>query len=691
MVPTLRLMRAAAVLAALMVGGSPAMAEEGMWTFDAFPSARVKAQYGFAPDKAWLDRVQKATARLENGCSGSVLSKEGLVLTNHHCIEDCASALSSARRDLLVEGFLAADRKDEKGCPGLAVSILQSITDVTAKVRDAVKAATPAEVATTRAAAMAAIETEACGEAISQTCQVVTLYRGGQYKLYRYEHYDDVRLAFAPEMQAAFFGGDPDNFNYPRYAYDMALVRLYRDGRPAKFSSPLKLSATGPASGDLVFVPGNPGSTERLLTVSQLAFQRDHFLPWRSEYLAQLRGSLLATFNIGEEEARQTREAIAGVENSYKVFSNRRAALADPALFAAKVAEEKQLRDALAARPDLKAKYGDPFADIDRTVEAQRGVWLAYQMLEVRLGGGSTLLTDARTLLRNAAEAEKPAAEKLPEFAASRIGSLSRSIGAQSPLHPALETLEIEFWLLKTREVLGPEHPAVKALFGNRSAIEIARDVVANSRLSDPNTRKRLWGTTAEAKASNDPAIAVVRAIDAAAREARKAQEQTVDGPASNAAERIANLRFDVFGDSVYPDATFTPRLSYGVVQGWNDPVHGEVAPFTHVSGLWARATGAYPFDLVPSWSNARSKLDPQTQMNFVSTTDIIGGNSGSPVLNSKGDVIGLAFDGNIHSIGGAYGFDAKLNRTVSLSSALIVEGLRKVYGARALADELAR
>ncbi|MEP7210099.1 MAG: S46 family peptidase [Alphaproteobacteria bacterium] len=691
----MRIKLAAPVLAALLALVLPAVlapaagADEGMWTFDNFPSAKVKAAYGFSPDKAWLDRVQKASVRLEGGCSGSVVSKDGLVLTNHHCVADCLLALSSAGNDVTEKGFLAPARNDERICPAFEVSILQSINDVTERVKFATAEAAPQDVAAKRRAEMSLIEREGCHDDPAKRCQVVSLYRGGQYKLYRYDRYDDVRLVFAPEQQAASFGGDPDNFNFPRYDFDMSVLRLYRDGKPVTFSDPLKISAEGAREGDLVFVSGHPGSTDRLLTIAQLDFERDHFLPWRVEYLAQMRGSLLTESTKGEEEARQVYDALSGVENSVKVFKGERGALVEPAFFATKVAEEKKLRDALAMKPGLKAKYGDPFGDIEKIMRAQQSVWLPYQMLESRFGGGSVLLADARRLVRGAAERAKPDGQRLAEFSASRSRSLERIILAEAPVHPALEQLEIEFWLNKTREYLGADDPAVKAMFGKRSAAEIALDIISYSQLADASARRKLWDNPASVTASTDPAIVLARTVDAAAREARTKYETTVSGPLSTASEKVAGLRFDVLGENTYPDATFTLRLSYGAVKGWTDPVHGPTPAFTYVSGLWERATGAFPFNLGSMWVGAKAKLAPGAQMNMVSTNDVTGGNSGSPVLDRQGRVVGLAFDGNIHSLGGAYGFDPALNRTVSVASPILFEALRKVYGANALADEL--
>lgn len=679
-------------VASFLAFASLASADEGMWTYDRFPSAKVLQQYGFAPDQKWLDRVQRNSVRLDSaGCSGSVVSKDGLVLTNHHCVSDCMAALSSPDRDYLDDGFYTSARKDEKICPGFEATILKSVTDVTARVKAAMAKAAPDEISSARYNELSAIEHEACDGGSYMRCDAVNMYRGGEYKLYVYDRYDDVRVVFVPELQAAYFGGDPDNFNFPRFALDMALLRLYRDGKPVKFNDPLRLDAAGPNAGDLIFVSGFPGGTERLLTNAQLAFQRDHFLPWRIEYLSQLRGALINEGTKGEEETRQVYDMLDLVENGLKVYKGQRNALVEPTFFAVKVAEEQQLKDALAASPALQEKYGDPFMTLAALTEAEKRTYLPLRLFELNFGAGSVLLDDARTLYRAGVERGKADSLRLPEYTNPRLGATKADLMAEAPIHPSLERLEIAFWLDKTREYFGADHPAVKALFGSRTSRQIAADIVENSQVGDAAFRKRLWSSPAEAQASNDPAIAFARLADAAGREARAAYDREVTRPTAAAAEKVAGLRFDVLGQNIYPDANFTLRLSYGVVQGWDDPVHGQIAPFTYLSGLWKRVTGAYPFNLGARWIGAERKLPGDMQYDFVSTNDIIGGNSGSPVLNRQGRVIGLAFDGNIHSTGGAYGFDPALNRMVSLSSAVIVGALRNIYGASALADELVK
>lgn len=687
----MRLSCLAAILSTtLSVASAPvASADEGMWTFDNFPSAKVRAAYGMAPDKAWLDRVRRNSVRLENGCSGAIVSGDGAVLTNHHCVTSCLADLSTPDSDLVANGFVSKGRRGERVCPGFEASILTSTADVTARVTAASASVPAAEVAAARAAEIARIAAESCGEDETVRCQVVELYKGARFHLYRYDRYSDIRIALAPEMQAGFFGGDPDNFNFPRYAFDMAVLRIYRNGQPLKVADPLRLSANAPAPGQPVFVSGHPGSTRRLMTLAQLTRERDHDLPMLIEYLAQLRGSLLTESAKGEEEARQALDYLQNIENAVKVYMGQRGALVEPAFFATKVAEEKRLRDALAADAALKAKLGDPFADIETVLNSNRSAFLPYQMLEQNLGAGSVLLADARTLVRGAAERQQPDGARLREFGQARLASVEASLLAQGAVHPLLERLQIEFWLNKTRERLGPDHPAVKELLGARTSAQIAIEIANASQVVDPSFRARLWRNPAEVARSNDPAIVLVRRLDTAAREARSDYETRVSNPLAAASARVAELRFAVSGEDAYPDATFTLRLSYGAVQGWDDPVFGKVEPFTYLAGLWTRATGAFPFNLAARWQAAKAALSVGTPMNFTTTNDIVGGSSGSPVLDAQGRVVGLAFDGNIHSLGGAYGFDAALNRTIALSTPVIIEAMRKVYGAGDLADEL--
>jgi hypothetical protein len=676
---------AAAVFA---VFAAPALADEGMWTFDNFPAAAVKAKYGVDINKAWLDRVQHAAVRLSTGCSASVVSPDGLVLTNHHCVSDCAQDLSTPTQDYIKTGFIAATRRDERLCPGMQAEILTTITDVTARVNAATAGKTGPDFIKARDAAMAAIETEDCaGKTATQRCQVVTLYQGGQYKLYTYRKYSDVRLVFAPELATAFFGGDPDNFNFPRYDLDCSFVRLYENGAPVKTPDHLRWNAAAPVDGEPVFVAGNPGSTQRLYTADQLEFLRAYALPQTLLRYSELRGRLIRFGEESPENARVGTHQLFGIENSFKALWGELQALDQPGFIAAKRQADLELKAKVDADPALKAEVGDPWSEIAQAEAFYAGVYPAYSLLE-RPAPGSDLYFYARALVRAAAERQKPNAERLPGYTDTSLPLLEKEVTDVKPIDPALEQLDLEFWLTKVREYLTADAPETKVMLGKESPEALSKRLAA-SRLIDPAYRKQLWdGGEAAIQASNDPLIKYVLATDPTARAIRKTVEDKASGPVERAQQRIAKARFAIYGTSVYPDATFTLRLSYGKIAGWT--VHDETVPaFTHFRGLYERATGQPPFQLTPRWIAAQSKLNPDTIFDLSNTTDIIGGNSGSPLINARGEVIGAIFDGNIYSLGGAFAYDPKLNRAVAVSTASITEALEKVYDDPGLVREL--
>jgi hypothetical protein len=679
----------AMMAAALMAAAAPAAADEGMWTFDHFPAAKVEQAYGVKIDQAWLDRVQAASVRLTSGCSASLVSKDGLVFSNHHCVVDCAQSLSTGKTDYVKDGFLAATRAEEKKCGGMQAEVLTSITDVTQRVTGAGAGKTGQDFVKARDAAVAAIETEGCAKDPKFRCQVVTLYRGGQYKLYRYRKYADVRLVFAPEFATAFFGGDPDNFNFPRYNLDVSFVRLYEDGKPVATPQHLIWQTRAPKEGEPVFVSGNPGGTDRQLTVAQLETQRDLALPIGQLQRAELRGRLIRFSEEGPEQKRTSTEPLFGLENSFKVYFGRQFALNDAKFMDAKRAAEADLKAKVAADPKLVADVGDPWGEITRAQAAYGDLYVRYRMLEQTAGSLSGLFDYAREIVRGAQERAKPSAERLPEYADARLPLLEKTLLDEKPIDAPLEQLYLEYWLSKTREYLTADDPATKLLLGKESPEQLSARLVTGSRLADPAVRKALWdGGAAAVQASTDPLIQYVLKIDAAAREVRGRWETEVSGPTDRAAQRLARARFAAYGDAVYPDATFTLRLSYGKVAGWT--YRGRTIPaFTTFAGLYERATGSEPFELAPRWIAAKDKLKPDTVFDFVTTNDIIGGNSGSPVVNAKGEVLGAAFDGNIHSLGGDYGYDGTINRTVVVSTAAATEALDKVYGDTALLKEL--
>jgi hypothetical protein len=683
------LLTGASAACLLAFGAGAAHADEGMWTFDNFPSAAVKSAYGVTIDKPWLDHVQANAVRLSTGCSASIVSGQGLVLTNHHCVADCAQDLSTASSDHLKNGFLTTDGREERQCPGMQAEVLLSIQDVTDPVRKAAEGKAGADFVKARNAAIADIEKSNCaGKEEVRTCQVVNLYQDGQYKLYTFKKYADVRLVFAPELQTAFFGGDPDNFNFPRYDLDMSFVRLYEGGKPIATPDHLVWNPAPPKDGEPTFVAGNPGSTNRLQTADQLDFLRSVTLPMTLTQLAELRGRLIEFGKRGPEQQRVASHELFGIENSYKVYVGQLQALSEPGLLAGKRQADADLKAKVAVDPKLAATIGDPWSKIAAAQTDRAGLYAPYVLLEGRAGFFSPLYGYAVDLVRAGQERAKPNAERLPEYADARLPLLEKEVTDAKPIDPALNQLQIEFWLLKVREVLTADAPQTRLLLGKDSPEDIAARL-SKSGLADPATRKALWdGGLPAIQASKDPLIQYVLATDAAARQARKAYEEKVTGPSGQAAQKIAAARFAVYGDKIYPDATFSPRLSYGKVAGWT--YRGQTAPSTTVfKGLWERATGKDPFALAPRWEAARGKLKDDTVFDFVTTNDIIGGNSGSPVLNAKGEVIGAAFDGNIHSLGGAFAYDGTINRTVVTSTAGATEAFLQVYGQKALVDEL--
>ena len=676
----------APLLASTVMMSSAAFADEGMWTFDNFPIAAVNKEYGTQIDQAWLDRIRGAAVRLSTGCSASVVTGQALVLTNNHCVAGCAQDLSSKGHDYFQDGYTAHSRQEERKCAGMQAEILTAISDVTAQMQAAGQGQAGEALVKARTAASSAIEKQACGDDAQFRCQVVDLYHGGQFRLYKYRKYSDVRLGFSPGFQAAFFGGDPDNFNFPRYDLDSAFVRLYENGKPVATPDHLKWNASAPTAGEAVFVAGNPGGTDRQLTIAQLETQRDLQIPMTLVQYSELRGRLTRFGEESAEHQRVAQDLLFGLENSYKVYFGRLFALNGGDLLAQKQAQEAALRGKV-PQLGLGADFGDPWATIAGAQDDLSALYLPYRFVE-RGPVGSDLFGYAQSLVRAAAERQKPSAERLPGYADSQLPLLEKQVLDVKPVDPALEQLLFEFWLSKSREYLTADNPYTKLLLGRDSPEHLAT-LLSASKLGDAAVRKKLWdGGAAAVQASTDPLIKYVLRIDPEARKLRTDWDNRVDGPISAASEKIAKARFAAFGDTIYPDATFTLRLSYGKIAGWT---HNGVTvpPFTYTKGLYERATGKAPFDLDPRWIAAKDKLNADTVFNISTTNDIIGGNSGSPLINAKGEVIGAVFDGNIHSLGGNYGYDLELNRTVAVSAAAVSEALRKVYHAAALADEL--
>ena len=680
----------AAASALLVMLCSAANADEGMWTFHGFPFDKANSALKTRLDQAWLDRVRNATVRLAN-CTGSFVSGNGLILTNHHCVESCLAELSSKEKSLVEDGFLAAKPADEKRCQTQVADILVGMEDISPKVAAAIAGKDDKAANEARKATLTQLES-ACEESTKRKCQAVTLYEGGQYWMYQYQRYTDVRIVFAPEGDIAAFGGDPDNFQFPRWCLDMGILRIYdAAGKPVRTPNHLKINFAGPGVGDPVFVSGHPGSTDRLLTVSELQAQRNYELPnWLLRY-SELRGRYIQFSAQSPENARITADQLNGIENSIKVRRKQLDALHEDALFDRKRAEEANLRQQIASSTELRSAIGDPWAEITRAEAVKRGLYLPFTNIEQGAGFQGRLVTYARALVRGAEERPKPNSERFREYTDAALKRIEQQLGASVPVYPELEILRLTFGFERMREWLGPDHPMVRQLLSKESPAELARRLVTGSKLADPAARMALWeGGAAAVNASTDPMIQLARAIEPEARRLRKEMEDQVEAPMELASEKIAKARFAVLGTSVYPDATFTLRLNWGTVGAWVE--NGKaIEPFTRLARAFERATGAEPFRIPESWQKVKDKLDMNTPFNLATNSDIVGGNSGSPLISAKGEVVGLLFDGNIHSISGSYWFDTEKNRAVAVHPAIMKEALTKVYGATALYSELTR
>src|SRR5579871_2075161 len=660
-------------IAALMVSLS-AFADEGMWTFNNFPKERVKQRYGFAPDDAWLDHVRLSSVRLAFGCSGSFVSSQGLVMTNHHCAHSCIEQLSTAKQDFVKTGFYAKTPNDEVKCPEIEVNMLTDISDVTERINKATKGLTDQKYNEAEKAEMSRIEKECAGSDPQNTrCDVVSLYHGGIYNLYKYRRYQDVRLVFAPEFAIAFFGGDPDNFNFPRYDLDVSFLRVYDKGQPAKVDNYLRWSAAGAKDGELTFVSGHPGGTSRALTVAQLEYQRDTVLPERLIRLAEIRGTLTEFQRRSEEAKRISNGDLFGVENAFKALKGRMEALQDKTFFTSKVAEENALRAKVNDNPDWKKAYAGAWDAIAKAQADEKKIRKPLGLIERGGGFQADLFGMAKHLVRAADERPKPLGKRFREYNDSALPQLTLRLFSAKPIYDDLEILTLTWSLTKLREELGADDPFVKKVLGKQSPEELATYLIKNTKLKDVAYRKQLWdGGKKAIDASKDPLIELARKIDPDARAVRKKFEDEIEGVYKKNGELIAKARFAAIGTNTYPDATFTLRLSYGSVKGYEE--NGRfIKPITTFAGGFERATGRPPFDLPESWIQAKPRLDLSTPFDMCTTNDIIGGNSGSPVVNKDSEVVGLIFDGNIQSLGGDYGFDEAVNRAVAVESEALI------------------
>lgn len=684
--------RAAVMAAALSVAVTPHLSgDEGMWTFDNLPTKLLKERYGFTPEPGWVEHLRLASVRFNDGGSGAFVSKDGLVLTNHHVALGQLQKLSSGKNDYVKNGFLTKGRKDEVKCPDLELNVLASMEEVTARVLKAVDAKAPEKKQNEQRKAEISRITKESMDATGLRSDVVELYQGGEFWLYRYRKYKDIRLVMAPELQAAFYGGDPDNFTYPRFALDFAFFRVYEDGKPLQVEHYLRWSKDGAADGELVFVTGHPGRTDRLRTIAQLEAARDKSLPIYLELLRRRRKDLYDYASKGTEQARRSKDAIFGVENALKAISGEYEGLEDTAVLKVKKAAEDQLKRVAAESEDpaVAAAQGS----WDKIAAAARKVAARQEQLTWRRFDATKVAGLANQIVRYVAETAKPNDVRWEEYRESNLDSLRFRLFSPAPLYPDMEEHMLAATLRDALEKLGPEDEFVKAALGGSTPAQKAKELIAGTKLLDPAERKKLVeGGQAAVDASTDALIVWARGLDPVYRAQRKWLEDEIESVVVLEGNRIAKARFSVWGKSMYPDATFTLRLSYGKVAGYELGTTF-VAPFTTFHGLFDRAVGMnekHPFDLAPRVKAAKKKLDLDTKLNFVSTNDIIGGNSGSPVVNAKGEYVGLIFDGNIQSLVGRYVYDETRNRAVAVHSSGIMEALRSIYGMGALADEVA-
>jgi len=671
-----------------------ALADEGMWLFNAPPLKQLREKYQFEPSPQWLEHLQKASIRFNSGGSGSFISANGICITNHHVGLDTLQKISTEKNNYVRDGFYAKSQKDEVKATDLELNVLMSIEDVTNRVKAAVKPEMSADDANkARGNVIAQIEKES-RDKTGLRSDVITLYQGGQYQLYRYKRYDDVRLVFAPEEQIAFYGGDPDNFEYPRYDLDICIFRAYENGRPAKIEHYLKWNTKGPADGELTFVSGNPGRTDRQLAVSELAELRDQEVPYLLNLFYRRETYLHAWSARSFENKRRAEQNTRNVENNRKRYDGYLAGLLDPDIWLSIEDRQKKLTDA----SDTAALFNK----IKQAQAATAKVLPVYQYFEQFVGRpeagyraprafNSTLFQFARRVLRHGDEMTKPNGERFPEFRDSYKESLELELFGSQPVYNDLEIVKLTDSLTDMTTRFGADDPLVKQVLAGKSPVDRATELVNGTKLKDIAFRKQLYNGGASAVlAAKDPMIELARMIDGPARDARKVYEAQ-DEIKQQAYAEIAKARFAAQGTNSYPDATFTLRLSYGTVRGYQEGGK-QISALTKTEGLYQRGAehkNQPPFDIPKRWLDRKSKLNPNTPFNFVSDADIIGGNSGSPVVNKNNEFVGIIFDGNIQSLVLDCIFTDKQARAVSVDSAAIIEALRKVYDAGALADEL--
>jgi len=673
-------------------GEYPGLETGKMWTFDVPPLEYWARRYNFRPSQEWLDHARLSAARLP-GCTASFVSADGLVMTNHHCARGCVDAVTRQGEDFLTNGFYAKTRAEERACPGNYVDQLLDISNVTPQVANAIPDGTPAQrAADLRNEAIRGLERTCRGTESDINCQVVAMYAGGQYKLYRFRRYTDVRLVMAVEASTAFFGGDPDNFTYPRYDVDMSFLRVYVNGQPAHMDHFYRWSANGSRDGDLVFVVGNPGSTGRLNTMAQLEYLRDTQYPASMDQLARQIVVYHQLSDLTPERAAANRNTIFGLENSQKAITGYQSGLLDRQLMDRKRQWESDFRARVNANPDLRTRYGAAWDNVARVRREMAG--LDVRRRYYAFGAfGSSLLNSAGTIARYATEMAKPDSARLMPFRDVMRPRVEQRLYGTTPIDTAQEIRLLAAYFTGMARELPATDPVRRQALGTRTPEDAARAMVqASTILTGEQRRTLVQGGAAAAAAATDPFVALARVIDPLERPIATRWTQLLNEETSNN-EFVARALLAVFGNTVAPDATFSLRISDGEVRGY--PYNGTLAqPYTTLYGLFDRSVGMggrEPFALTPKWLAARERLDLSTPLNAASTNDIIGGNSGSPVINRDGEVVGLIFDGNIESLPLRFLFSERVGRSVWVDSRAIIESLRRVYGAEALANEMTR
>jgi hypothetical protein len=683
-------------LLALCLGAAtlPAAAEEGLWTFDTFPAAAVQKAYGFTPSQAFLDAARLGTLKL-NTCTAAFVSPDGLVVTNHHCVRTCVQDLSAPGRDYLQDGFQARTREQELRCDKLEALQLVELRDVTAQLQAATSGRVGTAFNDALDAATARLESS-CTARADERCEVVNLFHGGRSQLHRYRRYTDLRLVFAPEFSVAAFGGDADNFNFPRYGLDVAFLRAWDPKARTPVESPhhFRWAKQGPQANEPLFVPGYPRATSRLASVAELEFERDVVLPYGLMQYAEMRATLRAFARASPDNERQVRTRLRWTENQYKVYRGAQQALIDDtfqqgSVFGQRRAAEARLRARAQKDPQLKAQIGSAWEDTTRALSAFSTFHAEYRLKELGEGFNTELGGIARHLVRLAEEREKPNAQRLREYTDARLPALETQLLRTTPISRAVEELALAVSLARMRELLGADDPFVQSVLGRETPEELARRVVRGTKLNDVAVRRSLLkGGKKALEASQDPMVLLARKVDPESRAVRTRYEDTVQAVLQKSGARLARAYFALNGNQGYPDANGSLRMTYGRLEGWQEAEHA-VEPVTTFWGAYARHTGKAPFALPRTWLAAQEKVPTEAPLNFTSTHDITTGHSGAPLLNRDGALVGVVFDGNLHSLGDTYGYAAALNRAITMHGEGLMVALERIYGAGPLVKEL--